>query len=41
MMHGNVGRGLAPPRWEGVAEGGEIKMRMKMKGNIRSDENDD
>jgi len=27
MMHGDVGRGSSPPRWEGVAEGGEIKMK--------------
>jgi len=27
MMHGDVGRDSSPPRWEGVAEGGEMKMR--------------
>ena len=26
MMHGDVGRDSSPPRWEGVAEGGEMKM---------------
>jgi hypothetical protein len=38
MMHGDVGRGSSPPRWEGVAEGGEIKMKMKGKMKMKPDE---